>query len=78
MSDAEYDKLARAIRPRLATGHPRLDRFFREHFDPSTGLWVHKHPHKDKLEALYYRHYYPVLYQREIKRAQRRRRRRAR
>lgn len=49
MSDAEFDRLARSIRPTMTTGNVRLDWFFLTQFDPSTGVWVHKHPDKAGL-----------------------------
>lgn len=57
MSDGEFDKLALQINPQVATGNDKLDKFFREHFDPSTGMWIHKHPELQKLRELYERLY---------------------
>ena len=58
MSDAEFDTLARAIRPHVATGKSNLDAFFLSQFSPDTGMWIHKHPELAKIESLYYRHYH--------------------
>lgn len=52
MSDAEFDRLARSIRPTMTTGSARLDWFFLTQFDPSTGVWVHKHPDKAGLRRI--------------------------
>lgn len=49
ISDDEFDELSLAIKPEMETGHPVLDKFFREEFDPSTGMWIHKHPELDKV-----------------------------
>lgn len=53
VSDAVYDHAARQIDLSQATDRPDLDAWFREHFDPSTGMWVHRHPELDKLAALW-------------------------
>lgn len=52
MPDAEFDALAMKIEPSLATGNETLDRFFMEHFDPFTGIWVHKHPDQAGLRRI--------------------------
>ena len=59
MTDAAYDKLSKVVyqERNIATGNNRLDRFFRQHFDPSTGLWVYKHPNPRALETIYARYY---------------------
>lgn len=53
MSDAEFDRLARAIRPSVMTGNFPCDMFFATAFDPSTGSWVRSHPGYGKLHGLY-------------------------
>ena len=57
MSDHEFDKLCLEIDPSVSTGHEVLDKFFREKFDPSTGMWIRDHPELQKVEALYERVY---------------------
>lgn len=64
MSDAEFDKLSLAIKPEVKTGHKRLDKFFREEFDPSTGMWIRKHPMRNELAELY-RYYTEELKEKE-------------
>lgn len=54
-SDEAFDKLALLIRPEVSTGNKKLDRFFRTHFDPSTGMWVRKHPDLKGLHRTYVR-----------------------
>lgn len=49
VSDEIYDREALLIRPALSTGHATLDHFFREEFNPYTGMWIHRHPEKHKL-----------------------------
>lgn len=53
MSDAEFDRLARAIRPSVMTGNFPCDMFFATAFNPSTGSWVRSHPGYGKLHGLY-------------------------
>lgn len=59
LSDSAYDELSKLVdRERnIATGNHRLDRFFQRHFDPDTGLWIHKHPDQPGLENVYARCY---------------------
>ena len=57
MSDSEFDKLAYTIRPHEKTGRATLDRFFRTHFEPDSGVWVRRHPEIGKLNRLYFAHY---------------------
>lgn len=57
MSDAEWDKLAQSIQPRVGTCHPLLDEFFVVHFSPMTGMWIHDHPELDRIKALHQTHY---------------------
>jgi len=53
MSDALYDSLCRQIDPRRPTCNLRMDRFFRRHFSPHTGSWVHHHPDLAGLHRVY-------------------------
>lgn len=55
MPDELYDRLCMEVDPKIGTGNRKLDTFFRKHFDPSTGMWVLKHPEQGKLEAIYQR-----------------------
>ena len=55
MSDAEFDALADKINVQVVTGNEMMDDFFREHFSPYTGQWIHKHPNKAKLDDIYVR-----------------------
>ena len=70
MSDSAYDELALRVQKtlKIATGTPRLDKFFRRHFTPDTGLWVHKHPNPAGLENIYARYHQPVLKRKRRKR----------
>lgn len=52
MPDHEFDALAMQIEPSQATGHDVLDRFFMDHFDPFTGVWVQKHPEPEGLRRI--------------------------
>jgi len=53
MSDAEFDWLADQVIPSIATGHDKMDKFFKEQFEPDTGMWIHQHPEFNKLKRLY-------------------------
>lgn len=53
MSDAAFDSLSQHINLSVDTGNPKLDNFFRENFNPDTGMWVRKHPEKSKLKHIY-------------------------
>jgi len=57
MSDGDYDALCLEVSPMRTTGHATLDAFFRKHFDPSTGMWVHQHPEIPGLARIYDKHW---------------------
>lgn len=57
MSDGEYDRLAKRIDPAKLTGNKVMDDFFRQHFKPHTGSWVHSHPNKLGLQNILYRYF---------------------
>jgi hypothetical protein len=59
MSDRDYDKLSLLVHSQIniATGNHRMDRFFQRHFDPSTSLWIHRHPNIPALIDIYARYY---------------------
>ena len=59
MSDSAYDELSKLVdaERNIATGNSRLDNFFRRHFSPDTGIWIHSHPDKAGLENIYARYY---------------------
>ena len=53
ISDAEFDKKCLEIDPSIETGNKKLDKFFKEEFDPSTGQWIHKHPELNGIVRIY-------------------------
>lgn len=57
VDDHTFDRTCYEIRPHISTGHPVMDKFFKEQFDPCTGQWVHSVPEAEmiKLKALYKR-----------------------
>lgn len=57
MSDAEFDELSRNIDPSFKTGNRKLDNFFKKRFNADTGMWIHMHPEKHKLDYLYRTYY---------------------
>lgn len=57
MSDGDFDSMSRKIDPKIKTGNKVLDLFFATKFESDTGMWIHQHPHLDKIKALYERLY---------------------
>jgi len=57
MSDAEFDALADKINVQAVTGNEMMDDFFREHFSPHTGQWIHRHPNKAGLDNIYVKYF---------------------
>jgi hypothetical protein len=57
ISDAEFDSICLEVQPKLMTGNGKMDRFFLNHFDPSTGQWIRKHPEVHRIKELYYKYY---------------------
>jgi hypothetical protein len=52
MSDSEFDELAKSIDLTVDTRRPDLDKWFRKNFDPFTGMWIHGHPERQRIEQL--------------------------
>ena len=57
MSDSDFDKMCLEVDPSIPTGNKTLDKFFRESFDPSTGVWIWEHPEKHKIKYLVDKYY---------------------
>jgi hypothetical protein len=57
ISDGEFDEMCTKINPSIETGHAVMDQFFREKFDPNTGMWIHNHPELAGIAELYNRFY---------------------
>lgn len=57
ISDAEFDVLCLEIKPNMKTGNGKMDRFFKNHFDPSTGQWIRKHPQIARIRQIYNDYY---------------------
>jgi hypothetical protein len=57
MSDHDFDAKCKEIQPKIKTGNKKLDKFFSEEFNPSTGQWIHKHPELDKIKQIYLKYY---------------------
>lgn len=55
VSDSVFDTLCSKIDILIETGNEKLDDFFLNEFDESTGQWIHKHPELDKISKLYER-----------------------
>ena len=54
MSDEDFDALCLKIDKSMSTGNEKLDKFFREEFEPHTGMWIRKHPEKAGLDRIYW------------------------
>jgi hypothetical protein len=52
VDDATFDEACKRVDKNVRTGNFTLDLFFKKHFKPDTGLWVHKHPHQKRLAEL--------------------------
>lgn len=50
--DAVFDEEARRIDLSVDTDRPDLDAWFRNNFDPDTGVWVHQHPELSRIADL--------------------------
>ena len=66
ISDAEFDYACTLIDLRIDTTRPDLDDYFREHFDPSTGMWIYKHPELSKVEEYLWRLRNPAEYRAQM------------
>lgn len=53
VADSAFDQSCLQVDLAMDTGSPAADRWWREHFDPSTGQWVHKYPYPDALRKQY-------------------------
>lgn len=51
--DEMFDRICREIDIDIPTDRPNLDQWFREQFDPSTGMWIHRHPEMDGIRRIY-------------------------
>lgn len=51
-SDSEYDKESYLINLAQNTDNPEMDKWFRENFQPSTGMWIRNHPNLIRLDEL--------------------------
>jgi len=55
MSDHDFDRLSEQVETHVSTGNRRLDKFFKDHFEPASGMWVRKHPDLTALHRTYER-----------------------
>jgi len=55
VEDYVFDFEASMVDPQVNTGNDVLDKFFREEFDPDTGMWIHKHPDLEGIKRVYER-----------------------
>jgi hypothetical protein len=52
VDDAVFDRECALVDVSISTDNPIHDKFFAKHFNPHSGMWVHKHPNKPGLKAL--------------------------
>lgn len=57
MSDHDFDQESLLVDLTIDTGNKEMDEYFREHFDPCTGMWVVDHPNALRLKQLYEEYY---------------------
>lgn len=57
ISDGDFDSLAETIDLQISTENEKLDEFFKAHFSPFTGQWIHDHPELEKLKTIYNRYF---------------------
>lgn len=57
MPDATFDEECKKVDVTITTGNEKMDKWFKDEFDPCTGQWIHNHPEKGKLEELYEKYY---------------------
>ena len=51
--DHEYDELSYKVNLKINTLRPDLDGWWRQNFQPHTGLWIHSHPELDIVRSRY-------------------------
>ena len=55
VTDAVFDVECYQVNLAIETDRLDLDYWFRAHFQPDTGMWIHKHPELDKIHNIYMR-----------------------
>ena len=53
MTDHDFDHMCLKVNKSLDTGNKKLDKYFRDFFDASTGQWIHMHPELNRIKQLY-------------------------
>jgi hypothetical protein len=56
VDDYTYDRVSAEINPEVSTGNDTMDAFFRDKFEPYTGMWIYGHPEKPKLKHIALKH----------------------
>ena len=55
--DWQFDLESYQVSLAIETDRLDLDYWFRAHFQPCTGMWIHKHPELGRIKELYERYY---------------------
>lgn len=54
VSDGVFDYECYMVDLSIDTDRPNLDKWFRDNFEPCTGLWIYSHPDIKLLEKIYH------------------------
>ena len=57
VDDHTFDQIGLQVDLTIDTGRPHLDVWFRQNFDPSTGMWIRNHPELNKIISIFWYHY---------------------
>lgn len=57
VSDKKFDNECDKINDETDTGNKEMDKFFKNEFDPFTGLWIYKHPNLKGIKNIYEKHF---------------------
>lgn len=52
MSDHKFDRMCLRVNLDQSTSNKEMDAWFKKHFQPHTGMWIRKHPYKERLKEL--------------------------
>ena len=53
LNDSEFDAMCARVDVKKKTSRPDLDIWFKENFNPDTGMWIHSFPEKDRLKKIH-------------------------
>lgn len=53
VDDFRFDSESALINPKMTTGNKTIDKFFKNRFQPDTGMWIREHPHLERIREIY-------------------------